>query len=113
MHFFRAHSALLKKINELLDAIKGKTQKTAKRKSMAAAKRSYKQWRKRALAAAKAETKNIKSKTLARIRRMPAAQRVPARKRLKEQLKKREDALKQRYPANPKTAEELRRIMQK
>ena len=88
-------------------------EKRFKKKGLATAKKGYKQWRKRALAAAKAETKSLKTKALARIRRMPVAHRVPARKRLKEQLKKRSDALKEKYPTKVKSVEHLRTIMKR
>ena len=102
---------LLKRIDALLQQLASK--KKPSKKGFAQAKKQYKAWRKKAVTAAKSETKQIKKRQLARIRRLPAAQRPKAREQLKTQLKEREAALKKRYPAKVSNIEELRRIMKR
>ena len=104
-------NALLAKVDQLLKNQQEEKRKGQQKKTFNNAKKVYKQYRKDMIDAVKKQNKEIRRKQLGKIRRMPADQRDAARKQLKEQLKKREESIKKRYPPKVNNPAHLRALI--
>jgi hypothetical protein len=91
-------SAILKKLDDLMDKQKQAKKKTQQKKAFASVKKAYKDARKQKLAEMKKQHKEIKKRELAKIKKLPAAHRPKMRAELKRKLKERADQIKKSYP---------------
>ena len=103
--------ALMRKVEELLQETRAQKAKGKQKSSFAKAKKQYKTYRKQRLAEAKATIAKWKKQGLARIRKLPTAQRKGAREQLKAQLAKRLDKVKRALPTKVETPGQLRSIL--
>jgi hypothetical protein len=106
-------SGLIAKIDKLLKEQGEKKAKTAQKKVFTAAKKEYRAYRKKAVGDIKSRNKLIKKKELARIRRLPQAQRAAERTKLKKILKERLESVTKKLPSKIQTPGQLREIMRK